>query len=92
MKPHRLEKKLSLNKKTVAQLNDISMRQLKGGADEPCEFSGSCTTELDPSCGCRTLDFATECECAASLYYNCGSEVERTGCDWLCQSYYQCGS
>ncbi len=51
MKIKKLRKKLNLNKKTVADLNIMAMREINGGNDDPntryvscpCPTSGLCT-------------------------------------------------
>jgi natural product precursor len=47
MKNKNLKKKLNLNKRTVATLNDIEMGKLRGGGKDPDD-------ETTPKCTCPT--------------------------------------
>jgi hypothetical protein len=70
MKAKNINKKLFLNKKTVADLNGSQMEHLKGGIDKPPE---PCRDTYANS-GCHTgLTCATVCSCpsACSLGGNC---------------------
>ncbi len=73
MKPKKLNKKLSLNKKTVADLNVSEMGHLKGGCldtdirksgcvtDNTCMIE-TCPTDCGASCGvtiCTCISFCT---------------------------------
>jgi hypothetical protein len=53
MKPKRLDKKLSIVKKTVADLNHTELHSAKGGATETVNPSGFDYCQL--SDGCRTF-------------------------------------
>ncbi len=58
MKRNQLEKKLSLNKKTIAHLMEDKMEEIKGGMTNTCyseDPKGTCTFETPPSLGGYTL-------------------------------------
>jgi hypothetical protein len=66
MKKRKLEKKLSLNKKTVAHLNHDSMKVLHGG--ERASYPNDCHTPLPAECPslpvntvCLTICVPSEC-------------------------------
>ncbi len=80
MKPKRPNKKLSLNKSTVADLNGREMKIVKGGCDytqpQSCQSIRLCPTEFTcaTDCGATCLGTCEPSECQTncnSLPYNC---------------------
>ena len=75
MKPRNFERRLSLNKKTISNLNNGQMGNVNGGGPGPtafpCEFTvhytycGTCPTE-PPTCNtcvtCATCDGQNTCD------------------------------
>jgi len=63
MKSKKFEKKLSLNKKTIADLNSSEMNWLKGGQAEPtksCDYTlCGCCTKPEHSC----FTYCGSCPC-----------------------------
>ncbi len=50
MKKIKLNGKLSLNKETIAKLNDNQMSDVKGGATDTCGNTTNCTQGIEPTC------------------------------------------
>jgi natural product precursor len=50
MKPKKFEKKLALNKKSVANLNDRELNNVRGGATYTCYVTNCPATYFDWSC------------------------------------------
>jgi hypothetical protein len=63
MKPKKIEKKLFLNKKTIAHLNNGQLGKAKGGGDTTsCDTCETCQTNC--SCTCETCVWTvTGCYC-----------------------------
>lgn len=55
MKKINLNKKLTLNKETVSNLNDSEMNSIRGGADE--------RTVLSATCGSASETWGSSCDC-----------------------------
>lgn len=74
MKPKKLKKRLSLNKRTIATLRDYEKKFVKGG--EPATIDtdcGTCVTE----CGtCDTCDDPTCATCSCgTCYATCPTDI-----------------
>lgn len=85
MKAKRINKKLTLNKQTVANLNQREMRNSKGGATEPL----ICTSEPVLICTletCKALQCGPSLECpTTTLDDTCnsvGGSCDGNTCDW----------
>ena len=66
MKKIKLNKKLQLNKETIAKLNNDQMNGVKGGASETCVTNcGTCATY------CGTCVTCAGCETITACYTQC---------------------
>ena len=73
MKPKKFRSKLSLNKKTIADLNEKAMRHLKGGCLKTDVQSGCLITYTCMADTCPT-------DCVVTCYYTCGASCEGVTC------------
>jgi len=68
MKPKKINKKMTLNKKTIANLSNGEMKLAVGGetlkeCSSPCETQlplPRCTVTVEPTCSTATFDTACE--------------------------------
>ncbi len=82
MKQKKLNKKLSLNKNTIAHLNNTNMAGIKGGETEACTANCptmTCQTKALGCCDTTTIDYTlpggTGLDCY-SFGDNCGHSAE----------------
>jgi natural product precursor len=89
MKAKKINKKLTLNKQTVANLNLSEMRNSKGGATEP----GICTTEPVLICTletCKPLQCGPSLECPTDTIDDDCNSVYGTCAGMTCEWGFTC--
>jgi hypothetical protein len=73
MKRKSLHKKLTLNKNTIASLNDLELKTINGGVDAVSDDTEDilCNTELPGVCTC--YDTCMTCDASGCATQNCAA-------------------